>query len=129
VLSHRPHHRRPADPQVTSDRGDRMGVLAHPPAGLGAGPAGQHRPGTDRRRLLGPGPHPTGRLTTAPQALAPPQHHRPATERQVAHPDGPSAVELGPHPAALTADHGRRGLHGELPLAAHHLGGEDLEAV
>jgi hypothetical protein len=38
-------------------------------------------------------------------------------------------VELGPHPAADAADHGGRGLDGELPFAAYHLGGEDLEAV
>jgi hypothetical protein len=38
-------------------------------------------------------------------------------------------VGLGPDPAADAADHGGRGLDGELPLAAYHLGGEDLEAV
>jgi hypothetical protein len=38
-------------------------------------------------------------------------------------------VELGPHPAAHAADHGRRGLDGEPPLAADHLGGEDLKTV
>jgi hypothetical protein len=38
-------------------------------------------------------------------------------------------VELGPHPTAPTADHGGHRLDVELPLAAHHLGGEDLEAA
>jgi hypothetical protein len=56
VIGHRPHHRRPADPQVTSDRRDRVGVLADPPAGLRPGPLGQHRPRPDLDRLLGPGP-------------------------------------------------------------------------
>src|SRR5215216_7964743 len=106
-----------------------MRVLADPPTRLGAGPFGQHRPGPDRRRPLGPGPHPTGRLTTAPDPLAPPQHHRPATDRQVADPDQAPAVELGPHPTALTADHGGHRLDAVLPLAVGHLHGDDLEAV
>jgi len=38
-------------------------------------------------------------------------------------------MELGPHPTALTADHGGGGLDLELPLAADHLRGEDLKAV
>jgi hypothetical protein len=100
MITHRPHHRRPANPQVAGDRGDRVGVLADAPTGLGAGPLGQHRPRPDRGRLLGPGPRLAGQLMTAPEALAPQEHRRPATERQVAHPDRPSAVELGPHPAA-----------------------------
>jgi hypothetical protein len=41
----------------------------------------------------------------------------------------PAAMELGPHPTALTADHGGRGLELELPLPARNLRGEDLEAV
>jgi hypothetical protein len=81
VVSDRPHDGRPADPQVAGHRGHGVGVLADPPAGLGAGSFGQHRPRTDGGRPLGPGPHPAGRLTTAPQALAPPQHHRAATDR------------------------------------------------
>ena len=44
-------------------------------------------------------------------------------------PDRAAAVELGPHPTALTADHGRRVLDDQLPLAAYHLGSKDLEAV
>jgi hypothetical protein len=50
-------------------------------------------------------------------------------ERLVRHPDRPSAVELGSHPAVLTANHGRGGLDGDLPLATCHLGGEDLRAL
>jgi hypothetical protein len=38
-------------------------------------------------------------------------------------------VEFGPHPAALTADHGGRGLDLELPLTGRDLRGEDLEAL
>jgi hypothetical protein len=38
-------------------------------------------------------------------------------------------VELGPHPAADAADHGGGGLDNQLPFAAYHLGGNDLEAV
>jgi hypothetical protein len=106
-----------------------VGVLADPPAGLGAGPLGQHRPRTDGGRPLGPGPDPAGRLTTAPEALAPPQHHRPATSGQVTHPDRAAAVQLGPLAAAHAADHRGRGLDGELPLATHQLGRDDLEAV
>jgi hypothetical protein len=34
-------------------------------------------------------------------------------------------MELGPNPAADAADHGSRGLDGELSFAADHLGGED----
>jgi hypothetical protein len=129
VLVDGPHDGHPADPEVTGDRRHRVGVLADPPAGLGPGPLGQHRPRVNRPRLLGPGPHSTGRLPTAPQALAPQQHHRAPTDRQVPHPDRAAAVELGPHPAALTADHGSRGLDLELPLAADHLRGDDLKAV
>ena len=129
VVSHRPHDGRPANPQVTGDRGDRMGVLADPPAGLSPGPLGQHRSGADRGCLLGPGADPTRRLWTAPQALAPPEHHRPASERQVTHQDPAAAMELGPHPTALTADHGGGGLDLELPLTGRDLRGEDLEAV
>jgi hypothetical protein len=36
MLVHRPHHGRPANAEITSDRGDCVGVLADPPAGLGA---------------------------------------------------------------------------------------------
>ena len=36
---------------------------------------------------------------------------------------------LGPHATARTADHRGRGLDHQLPLAAHDLGGDDLEAV
>jgi len=56
VLDDRPHHRRPADPQVGGDRGDVGGVLPDPPAGLHPGPFGQHRPGPDRLARLGPRP-------------------------------------------------------------------------
>jgi hypothetical protein len=69
---HRPHHGRPANPEVTRDRGHGVGVLADPPTGLGAGSLGQHRPGTDRGRPLGPGADPACWLTTAPDPpLAP----------------------------------------------------------
>jgi hypothetical protein len=116
-------------PQVASDRCDRVGVLADPPAGLSAGSLGQHRPGTDRGHLLGPGPHPAGGLTTAPDPLAPGQHHRMAADREVAHPNCAPAVELGLYPTAQAPDHGGRGLDGEPPFAAHHLGRDDLKAV
>jgi hypothetical protein len=129
VLSHRPHDGRPADPEVAGDRGDRVGVGADAPAGLGPGPLGQHCSGVDGRRPLGPGPHLAGRLPTAPEALVPGQHDRPAADRQVPHPDRAAAVELGPYPTADAADHGGRGLDGELPLAGRDLRGEDLEAV
>ena len=43
-----PAPRSPANAEVTSDRGHRVGVLADPPTGLSAGSLGQHRPGTDR---------------------------------------------------------------------------------
>jgi hypothetical protein len=129
VVSHRPHHGRPANPQVAGDGGDRVGVLADPPTGLGPGPLGQDRPRTDRGDLLGPGPHPAGRLTTAPDPLAPRQHHRPAASGQVAYPDRAAAVGFGSHTTALTADHGGRGLDDELPLTTDDLCGEDLEAV
>src|SRR6266540_6579131 len=51
------------------------------------------------------------------------------TRRQVAHPDRAAAVQLGPLAAAHAADHRGRGLDGELPLATHQLGRDDLEAV
>jgi hypothetical protein len=129
VLVDGAHDGRPANPQVTGDRGDRVGVLADPPTRLGPGPLGQHRPGADRGRAFGPGPYPTGRLTTAPDPLAPGQHDRPAADRQVAHPDRAAAVELGPHPAALTADHRGRGLDLELPLTGRDPRDQDLKAV
>ena len=92
--------------------------LADPPTGLSAGSLGQHRPGTDRGRPLGPGAYPAGWRTTAPDPLAPGQHTgRPPTE-QVAHPDRTAAVELGPRPSAPAPDRGGCGLDGEPPLAA-----------
>jgi hypothetical protein len=81
MLSHGPHDGRPADAEVPSNRGDRVGVLADPPAGLTAGPFGQHRPRADRGHPFGPGPHLAGRLTTAPEPLTPAQHHRSTTNR------------------------------------------------
>jgi hypothetical protein len=129
VVAHRPHDGLPADPEVTSDRRHRMGVLADPPAGLGAGSLGQHRSRTDGRHPLGPGPDLADRLTAAPDPLPPPQHHRTATSGQVADPDRTPAVELGPHPTALTADHGGCGLDLELPLTGRDLRGQDLKAV
>jgi hypothetical protein len=125
VVSHRPHDGRPANPQVTSHRRDRVGVLAHPPAGLGPGPLGQHRPGADRIYLLGPGPHPAGRLPAAPDPLGPQEHHRPAADRQVTHPDRAAAMGLGPHATAWAADRRRRGLDCQPPLAARHVRGKD----
>jgi hypothetical protein len=56
-----------------------------PPEGLGTGPIGQHYPRTDRQRVLGPGPHLAGPLTTAPDPLAQASTHRPAISGQVAH--------------------------------------------
>jgi hypothetical protein len=129
VVSHRSHDGRPANPQVTGDRGDRVGVLADPPTRLGPRPLGQHRPRSDPSHPLGPGPHPTGRLPTAPDPLAPAQHDRPTTDRQIAYPDRAAAVELGPHPAAPTANHRGRGLDLELPLTGHDLRGQDLKAI
>jgi hypothetical protein len=127
VISHRPHHGRPANPEVTSDRGHRVSVLADPPTRLSAGPLSQHRPRADRGHPLGPAAHAAGRLPTAPDPLAPPQHHRTATDRQVPHPNRTAAMELSPHPTTLTADHGGRGLDGELPLTGRDLRGEDLK--
>jgi hypothetical protein len=129
VIAHRPHHRRPADSEVAGDRRHRVGVLADPPARFGPGPLGQHHPRADRGDPLGPGAHPAGGLTTAPDALAPPQHHRTATSGQVAHPGGPAAMGLGPNATPDAADHRGRRLDGELPLAACDLRGEDLKAV
>ena len=126
---YRPHHGLPANPEVTSDRCHRMRVLADPPARLSAGPLGQHRPRADRRRPLGPGPYAAGQLTTAPEALAPQEHHRPAADRQVAHPHFAAAVWGGRYAAARTADHRGRGLDGELPLVIYQLRQDDLEAV
>jgi hypothetical protein len=93
------------------------------------GPLGQHRPRTDRGDLLGPGPHPAGLFATAPDPLAPQEHHRPPADWQVADPDRAAAVELGPHPTTPTANHGGHRLDVELPLATHHLGGENRKAV
>jgi hypothetical protein len=129
VLNHRPHDGRPANPQVAGDRRHRVGVLADPPARLGAGPLGQHRPRPDGGRLLGPGPHRAGLLATAPEALAPGQHHRPAADRQVPHPDRAPAVRGSRPAAAPTADRPDRRLDGELPFVSHELSRDELEAV
>jgi hypothetical protein len=104
VVSHRPHDGRPTDPQVAGDCGHSVGVLADPPARLGPGPLGQHRPRTESGRPLGPGPHFTGWLDTAPDPLAPGQGHRPATHRQVPHPHRAASMEsgLGPQTAQPT---------------------------
>jgi hypothetical protein len=129
VIGHRPHHGRPANPEVTRHRRDRVGVLADPPARLGAGPFRQHRPRTDRGDVLGPGPYPAGRLGAAPDPLAPRQHHRPAASGQVAYPYRTAAVGFGLRATACAADQFCRGLDHQPPLAARHLRGEDLEAV
>jgi hypothetical protein len=129
VLGHGSHDGRPADAEVAGDRRDRVGVFTDPPARLGPGPFGQHRPRADRDRLLGPGPHSAGRLPAAPQALAPAQHHRPATDRQVTHPNRAAAVRGGRHATACTADHRGRGLDDQLPLTTQQLGRDELEAV
>ena len=52
-----------------------------------------------------------------------------AADRQISHLEPAAAVELGPHPTALTADRGSGGLDLELPFAAYHLRGKDLKAV
>jgi hypothetical protein len=129
VVAHRPHDGLPADPEVTSDRRHRMGVLADPPARLGAGALGQHHPRTDRRRPLGPGAHAAGRLTTAPDALAPQDHHRTATSGQVTHSNRAAAMSLDPNATADAADLRSRGLDGELPLVGHDLRGKDVKAI
>jgi hypothetical protein len=121
MLAHGSHHRRPAHPQVAGDRRHRVGVLADSSAGLGAGPLGQHRPRTDHLGVLGPGPHPTGRLRTAPDALASGQHDRAATDWQVADPNRPPCVGLGLHAARRAADPGRGRLDPQLPLATSQL--------
>jgi hypothetical protein len=129
VVSHRPHDGRPADPQVTGDRGHGVGVLADPLAGLGAGPLGQYRPRSDPSHPLGPGADPTGRLTAAPEALARGKYHRAATDGQVTHPHHAAAMRRGSHAAAHAPDHRGRGLDGKLPFATHELGRDDLQAV
>jgi hypothetical protein len=129
VIGHRPHHRRPANPQIPGDRGDRVGVLADPPARLGPGPLGQHRPSSDHGHLLGPGPDRTGRFPTTPHPFAPDQHHRAATDRQVPHPDRTASMQSGPAATGGTAHRGGGGLDRQSPLLIHHLGGGDLEAV
>src|SRR5512132_730619 len=80
-------------------------------------------------RLLGPGPNPAGWLTTAPDPLAPGQHHRPAADRQVTHPDRAPAVRSGRHATTPTADHRGHGLDDQLPFAIYQLGRDELEAV
>jgi hypothetical protein len=129
MIGHRPHHRRPADPQVAGDRRDRVGVLADPPACLGPGPLGQHRPRPDRGRLLGPGLDRTGRLDTAPHPLAPGQHHRPPADRQVPHPHRAASMKSGLGAAGRTAHRGGGGLDRQPPLVICDLGGGDLEPV
>jgi hypothetical protein len=63
------------------------------------------------RRPLGPGPHLPGRFLTAPQPFAPQWDHRPAADRQVAHPDG-AAVRVArtrsPHSPPRWPRSGRR---------------------
>jgi hypothetical protein len=119
----------PADSQVTGDRRDRMGVLADPPAGLGPGSLGQHRPRSDRDRLLGPGLDRTGGLDTAPDPLTQGQDHRPAADRQVPHPHRAASMESGLAAAGGTPHRGGGGLDRKSPFVVDDLGGGDLEAV
>jgi hypothetical protein len=129
VIGHRPRDGRPADPQVPGDRGHRVGVLADPPARLGPGPAGQHRPRPDRGLLLGPGAHFAGRLTTAPDPLAPGQHHRPAADWQVPYLDRAARMQSGLAATGRTAHRGGGGLDLQPPFVVDDLGGGDLEPV
>jgi hypothetical protein len=123
---HRPQHGRPANAEVTSDRGHRVGVLADPPPGLSAGSLGQRRPGTDRGR-------PPAQVPT-PQAGS---RQRQIRLRQTAPPDsrhwagrvpGPCAGR-GARPAPLgpEVDRGGRGLDDEPPSPPATTGGEDLK--
>jgi len=116
MITHRPHHRRPADAKVPSDRGDRVGVLAHSSARLIAGPLGQYGPGADGVGLLGPGPCRAPGLGAAPDALAPHQHHRPPADRQVPYPCRAASMRLGPDSTDRAPDQRGCGLHRELKL-------------
>jgi hypothetical protein len=129
VIGHRPHHRRPANPQVTGDRRHRVGVLADPPARLGPGPLGQHRPSSDRDRLLGPGPGRTGRLHTPPHPLAPGQHHRAAADWQVPHLDRTASMQSGLGATGHATHCGGSGVDPKPPLVVHDLSGGDLESI
>jgi len=128
VVSHRPHDGRPANPQIAGDRRDRVGVLP------------TRRQASARARSVSTaegGSWPSARSRSAPHRPAPDSARSacastappPAATGQVADPDGAPAMGLGPHPTAHTADHGRRGLDLELPLATLDGRGEDLEAV
>jgi hypothetical protein len=129
MIGHRPYHRRPTAPQVAGDAAHRMGVLADPPTRLGPAPLGQHRPRPDGDRLLGPGLDRTRRLDTAPDPLAPGQHHRPSADRQVPHPDRAASVESGLAATGRTAYRGGRCLDPKLRFIVNDLGGGDLEPV
>jgi hypothetical protein len=69
---------------------------ADPPALLGRGPLGQHRPRPDRDRLLGPGLDRARRLDTAPHPFPPGHHHQTA-----AHWVDPAPRPCGEHGAGL----------------------------
>jgi hypothetical protein len=105
VAASHPSSRNCTPPTFQSTDGeapDDLAGPAHQRCQLATASGGQE----DRRRPLGPGPHPAGGLATAPEALAPQEHHRPAADRQVAYSDRAAAVRNGPHAAAHAADHG-----------------------
>jgi hypothetical protein len=129
VVSHRPHDGRPANPQVAGDLATAWASLPTrrhasaraPWVSTARGPIAATRSVQVRT--------PAGRLTTAPDPLAPGQDHRPAADRQVAYPDRVAAVQLSTDATADAANQGGGGLDLELPLAAYHPRGENLEAV
>jgi hypothetical protein len=103
VVAHRPHHRVPADAELTGDAGHGLPVLAHPAHRPRSGPFGQHRPRCHLGRGLRPGALPARALGAAPQPLRPHQHHRPAAGGQVADQHRSPTVRLRHHPAARAA--------------------------
>src|SRR5579875_1206244 len=96
---HRGHRRRPRHQVLPGHLRHRRPIPAHPPADVPAGPLGKHRTSPDRLALLAPGLVLTIAVGAIPATLTPPQPHRPATRRHVAHLHQLATLRAGPHPA------------------------------
>ncbi len=119
--------------QSTGERPRHLGhgvlLRAHPPADLGASPAGQHRAPGDVGVDLGPGPGGAVGIATAPQAPGPHEHHRPTGHRQVPHVHAAPAVADGSGPAQSAAHHLGGRLDPQWSLVAHDLVADHVQSL
>ena len=129
LFPHHAHGRRPADPVVTGDVGDRVGLPADAHDDVAPRPGGERRARRDGPGHLGPRALGAARLLAAPAALLPSELHWPTAGGDVTHPTEGTALRRG-GPAAQRAPRLiRLGLHDDRQLAVDLLGRHDQEPL